>query len=64
MSAAETHSDGNEIACPHCGKVMRDLWDYHWSNNDDCIDTECGWCEEPITLSRVVSVDYTCKVRQ
>ncbi len=61
--SAETHSDGDGIACPHCGKVMRDLWDYGWSHCDEDVEVDCGWCEKPITLIRVVSVDYRCRVR-
>lgn len=62
MSAADTYSDGNWIACPHCGKALRDLSDYNWGSRE-CIETECDHCGKDITLIRNVSVDYRCSVR-
>ena len=56
----ETTDSGDSIACPHCGTIHRDLWDHEWGNNED-IETECGECERPFTLSRRVRVDYTAR---
>ncbi len=55
----ETTNDGDAIACPRCGYVMRDLWDHGWAGEEDeDTETECGGCDEPIVIRRVVSVDY------
>ncbi len=60
MTRVKTESDGDGVACPHCGKVQRDLWDYRWGNHET-IETECGSCAKPITLTRIVTVDYTAE---
>lgn len=53
-----THSNGDRIACPHCGEWNRDLWDYGWSGRES-IETECGHCSKPFVLTRHMSVSYS-----
>ncbi len=53
-----TTSTEESIACPHCGEQNRDLWDHDWGSREE-IETDCGACEEPFTLSRSVTVTYT-----
>ncbi len=59
MSTNRTTSDGDTIPCPHCGALVGDLDDHRWNN--DTVETECGTCEKPFTLTRIVSVDYTAE---
>lgn len=58
--SAETHSDGDTIACPWCGYPHRNLWDHHL---DDGATTtvECGECGRSFMLRCYVSVDYTAR---
>lgn len=44
--------------CPHCRKPLRDLWDYSWMVFSEEIETECGHCEMPIAIRRIVQVTY------
>lgn len=44
--------------CPHCQKPLRDLWDYGWGAYVERIETECGNCEMPITIRRIMQVTY------
>ena len=60
LDAKSTHSDGDRIACPHCGHTMRDLWDYEWGSRE-IINVECGECEKSFALVMHVSVSYTAK---
>lgn len=61
---ATTRSVYDGIACPWCGYVMRDLWDHDWKGNEDeSMETECGDCEKPFVLTRVVSVHYVAEAR-
>lgn len=55
---SETNSWSDEIACPHCGHKIRDLWEY----DSDATEIECGECEVQIVLVRHVSVLYTATV--
>lgn len=57
-----THNEGSseQIKCPWCGEMNRDLWDHGWGHREE-LETECGHCDKPILLSRVVSVDYTAR---
>lgn len=48
----------HQAACPHCGKLMRDLWDHDWGCADE-IETNCGHCGKPVLICRDVSVSYT-----
>ena len=59
----ETSSDGphhNVIACPWCGESFGDLGEFDFGINE-CLETECGYCERPIVLIMHRSVCYTCK---
>jgi hypothetical protein len=46
--------------CPHCGEELTDLWDYGWDDDfeDESINSECGWCEKPVTIKRRVWLWY------
>ena len=57
----DTTDDSGVIPCPWCGAGHGDLWDHDWSGGRECIEVECHDCEEPFTLIRRVSVDYTAK---
>jgi predicted RNA-binding Zn-ribbon protein involved in translation (DUF1610 family) len=48
-----------EVACPHCGETITDLWDHGWTYEDDeTIETECGSCERPINLKKHTRTTY------
>lgn len=53
-------SDGDAIACPHCGAPNGDLWDHDFRRSED-IEIECGTCAAPVLLSRHVSITYTAR---
>lgn len=60
----EPTNDGDQIACPSCGAMHRDLWDFHWGDQEDeSFDMECD-CGSTFELMRRVSVWYVarCKV--
>lgn len=52
-----TESDSEWIACPLCGEMHGELWDYDWRMRED-VETECGSCGGKFTLTRTVSVSY------
>lgn len=57
----ETTNDGDQIACPVCGAMHRDLWDFHWGDQEDeavWVDCECGVSFE---LLRNLSVSYVAR---
>lgn len=58
----ETHSDDDEIACPKCGEINTDLFEVGRGDEGDH-DMDCGHCDAPLAISRVVSVSYTATVR-
>lgn len=60
MARIERIDSSDGIQCPHCGIMLRDLWDHDWGSREE-LETDCGACGEPILLSRRVSVDYTAK---
>lgn len=47
----------DQLPCPHCGAMQKDLWDFDWSTTEVII-AECGECEKPIDIVRHVSVTY------
>jgi hypothetical protein len=49
----------SEAACPKCGKFLRDLWEYGEGEHD----IECGWCDAPLLLKCIVSIDYELEER-
>lgn len=53
----ETTSTNQEIACPWCGRPNRELYEYNIEEGA-LISTECGWCEKPFTLCKIVCVTY------
>lgn len=53
-----TVSDSEEIACPHCGAIERDLNDYEWMGTQDTIATHCDKCGGKYNLCREQSVIY------
>jgi hypothetical protein len=57
----ETHSDSDRIACPGCGAMHTDLWDYDWSGGREEVIVECD-CGRSFTLHRRVDVTYTAKL--
>lgn len=59
---AETHSDDDEIACPVCGEINRDLREIGDGGEGDH-ETECEHCDAPLTISRMVSVSYRATPR-
>lgn len=50
--------------CPHCGSVVRDSWEI-FKEMEQEVETDCGSCEEPFTISREVIFYYsaTCAVK-
>lgn len=58
--ATETYNDGDRLACPWCGEVRRDLWDYDWGSREE-IEIECGFCDKPVILSRREDVSYSAR---
>lgn len=60
--STDTYNEGSSerIACPWCGEMKTDLWDYNWGSREE-IEVECGYCDKPFLLSRIVSVDYTAR---
>ena len=52
----------HEVACPNCGKVISQLLDYWWGHSEE-LEIDCGWCGKPVTVSRLVSVEYRAKAR-
>ena len=58
----ETYSDtSGGIECPHCSETITDLWDYDWGTDEE-IEIECSFCDEPVALRKVVSVDFYATV--
>lgn len=50
------------VECPHCGHLIRDLWDYCWNGDEDEERRDdCGNCEEPIAIKRHVDVVYSIR---
>lgn len=61
MEKCETRHDPRP-KCPACGEIMVDaVWDFDWSH--ETVETECGYCEVPITINRYVEVSFTTKLR-
>ncbi len=60
MTRVRTESEGDGLACPHCGKVMRDLSDHDFGGCEE-VATWCGSCGKSILLTRIVTVDYTAE---
>ena len=51
----------DDLACPKCGKpITSDPWEYTEGDHE----TECGWCDAPVTLRVMVSVRYEVKTRE
>lgn len=57
-------SDTPNVACPHCGKINSDLWEFDngWSRFTEC-DFECQRCDKPLTLTIDRSVTYSLSKR-
>lgn len=55
--AEEYETSGlDNAACPWCGFVDEDSWEY-----PDSTDTECGECSKPMAVERHMSVTYSTK---
>lgn len=54
-----TRSRREEIACPWCGRVCPDLWDYRWTALVQEKTMMCLHCDRAFMLSRVARVTYT-----
>jgi len=54
----QTYSEEDSIACPVCGEVRGDLWDYDWGNRGE-IEVECPGCDADLYLTAEYSVTYT-----
>jgi len=57
-----------EADCPWCGKRNTDLWEL-WPPKSSVLDGfeveyECGWCDRPVTVRCMVSVDYSMEKRE
>lgn len=50
------------VKCPWCGKFMRDASEL-FDAGQEVSETECGWCEKPIRITQLVSVDYRTEAR-
>ncbi len=48
----------DRVECPHCGSIIRDLWDYNWRHDNETIEIQCDECEKESLLTRTVMVDY------
>lgn len=46
-----------EPECPYCHTPMYDAWE-HALDDGDHVETECGSCEKPLTITASVSVEY------
>ena len=53
----------HEVMCPHCGYILRDLWDHEWGTREE-VETDCGSCEKPIIIRRNVTVDYSAEKKE
>jgi hypothetical protein len=53
------HEYTPEPVCPHCGKVMSDAWELHIRGDGGTEEVDCGFCEEPITVTMHVSISYS-----
>lgn len=52
------HQETEEPVCPHCGQVVKDVWDLAMKN-DHCDGYQCEECEHTFDIYRHVSVTYT-----
>lgn len=52
-----TSSSSDEIRCPSCGELNRDLCDYDWGSLE-VLEISCGHCDADLQLSRRISVHY------
>ena len=50
----------SEPACPHCGEEIQDAWEL-FRDMEETVETECGSCEKPFTITRSVSFHYCAK---
>ena len=49
-----------EPICPHCGKQFEDAYEFfEWG--EECVQTECGSCEEKVIISRHETITYSTK---
>lgn len=51
----------DEVKCPHCTGLFRNLGDRHWPHGDGGnaeLVVTCGHCGVDILLRRVVTVEY------
>lgn len=49
--------------CPHCGKRLKDLYEY-FPKGDDTVEVECGWCEKPLEITLTTDVSYRIEKRE
>ena len=49
-----------EPTCPHCGREIRDPVEL-FSDMEETTETECGSCEKPFTITRIVTFYYSAQ---
>lgn len=57
----------DEITCPHCGHVHIDSWEWDSGNGmgaEGDGEEDCAACDEPMIVSRHVTVTYSTKKPQ
>ncbi len=55
-------NDPDNLPCPHCGHILRDLWDYDWgATNSNVMISECEECTKPIDIIRHQMTWYEIK---
>lgn len=48
----------DQVICPHCHQVIRDLLDHDWQRG--IVETDCPHCEQEVAIS--LEVTYTFSV--
>ena len=46
-----------ENACPYCGCVQTDLWEFNLGDGST-VETYCQFCEEKIVIKCSISIEY------
>lgn len=48
----------DRVPCPHCGHMIKDLWDFEWGRKET-VYTECDNCLKPIEICKQESIEYS-----
>ncbi len=60
MADAIKHERTPQPVCPHCGHVIRDVWDYDGIYDEDVTtELDCPDCEEPFTSRCRTTYSFT-----